>query len=262
MNLEEKLSDKPYFSIRININTQTTLTMLTEFLKRWKFVYACFEHKDKDVKNDHTHIIIWDKGCDEVEFEKNFIKTMKAELKGTRSHGQFAVDHVKKSFERACLYLSKGTKEEEPTIFFNTYFTSPEISEMWLMFWRIHSTSIKKEQEDTSLRQIEVIKRNHWAECTELLTQLKDTRHTSLETYAVIAEFWFDRVVSHFERDIKEWEDKKVAAIISGLMLQTLPKEFKAHKQMKVLSMVGLNNFEKNILLADHEDDMLMPERK
>lgn len=253
MNLKEKLSEKPYFGIRINVSKSVTLEMIKTFLGCWNFVYACFENADKEVANDHTHIIIWDKGCDSVDFEQNFVKKMKLELKGTKGNHRFAVNHKKETFEQGCLYLSKGKQEEMPHIIANTYFTSPEVEEMWLMYWKENARCIKNKLEDTSCRQIETILRNNKEELDAMLFIWK-SENTQMEIYAKVAKFWFDKTLEHFRRDIKEWEDKRVASICSGLMLQTLPEQFKVHKEQKILSMIGLNNFEKNKVMEWDND--------
>lgn len=255
------LANRDYFSIRININTQTTLKMVSEFIQNnYSNYLACFENShtafdfEKAVKNDHTHILIWDDGAGSEDFEFNFIEKMKKNLPFTKSKGQFAESHKKGAFERAVRYICKGKKESPPEIYLNSGdFSEAEILEIWRLFWKESITNQKKADEDTSTRLIEILKNEHLEYIKQRVNHWRDNGLDKLKIYAYVTKFWYDAVLDHFYEKVKKYNKKDFADIVQGLILQTLYTDFAKRNQDSIFAICGLSSFERQLI--ENADD-------
>lgn len=238
-----------YFAVRINISSSCPLETLKNYLSKYDHILGCLESTDKEVKNDHTHILIWGPQIEDADFEKTFVDELKIAIKGTRGNGRYAVNHAKKDYQtQACPYVCKGKIETLPNIFINTDFNDLEIENFWRTYWNVNLVTKTKKCEDDSMRNIERI----WNKNQELFKTTLEPKLASssiLEFQSLIMNFWYNAVVEHYYDEFKVWEDNKVVGVINGLALRTDKEFFKMRKQEKIFSLLCLNNREKNLTL-------------
>jgi len=238
-----------YFGVRINISQSCPLETLTTYLSKYEHILGCFENADNEVRNDHTHILIWGPIIEQENFEKTFVDELKFAIKGVRGNGRYAVNHKMLDFEtKACPYVCKGKIDTLPHIFINTDFNELEIENFWRTYWNVNLVARSKKCEDDSMRNIERIWRANEGAVVDLLEN--KVRHEGiLHAHSTIMNFWYDAVVDHYHEEFKVWEDNKVVGVINGLALRTDKDLFKLRKRDKIFSLLCLNNREKNLAI-------------
>jgi len=238
-----ELSNRAYFSIRINVNKSCSIEQIQNLVKNYANTLACFEAKgfDKLVKNDHVHLIIWNEsGCDTDAWEKEFVERMKSEIKGVKGNERYAVCHEKKGFLNACLYLCKGYIHTPPIIIVNTSFTEPEIEWCWREYWHRHKVSIDKKKEDTSTRIIPRIwerfgdERPHVNRSALSMVQEKE--------YYELFEYWREVCLQIWEEEEKLYSHDKFMEVVMGLMLKSDPKKFNEFTKARHEKIAGFSN--------------------
>jgi len=238
-----ELSDRAYFSIRINVNKSCTVEQIKNLVKNYTNTLACFEAKDcdKEIKNDHVHLILWNEDeVDSENFAKLFVENMKLEIKGTRGNERFAVCHKKQPFLNACLYLCKGYISHEPNIIINTHFSEPEINWMWKEYWLRNRVSIDKKKEDTSLRIIPRI----WERFGDERPHINN-RHLSLvqeKEYYEVFTYWRLVCLQVWEEDEKPYSHDKFMEVVMALMLKSNPDKFERQTLNKHEKIAGFGN--------------------
>lgn len=228
-----KTSDRQYFGLRININSLITEEQILKFISRYQHYLICKEDGDKEVKNTHTHIIIWgdDQPVWDTEEKINateFKDLLHKEIKGTRANGRWALEHKGKEFYKACKYLCKGHIGQKPNMIGNTDFNDLEIEAFWREWWTENLAVTQRLKADDSLRNIEVILKKYNPEYLQLTEELKDARFPlqGTKSYSEISAFWFFKIGDHYYDDIKTWDDRDIEKLLNGLMLQCSKQSF------------------------------------
>lgn len=236
-----------YFSFRINISKSCTRAQVANLLSRHEHVLACFENADRDVKNDHCHIVIWNEKIN----EEAFVARMKLEIPGTKGNGRYAVcrEHEKLEKELKCAlqYICKGTIQTLPDVIISQGINNLEIEQHWRNYWSHNLVSTQKKKEDDSMRNIEVIWRKNVEKFESFKISLKD--EPTSKWFCAWGLFWYDAVCEHYFDEFKVWEDAKITGIINGLLLRSDRVMFQNRKEQKIMSLLGLNNLEKNYIL-------------
>ena len=143
-----------YFSSRVNISSSVSRADVSNFLKLYPTHVCAFEGADKEVKNDHCHIVIWGEGAVDYlteEYKLNWTTRLKEKCPGAKGNGRFSTQNEHKgSLQKALQYVCKGTVNTQPDIISFATITPQKIEECWLAYWGENLKSQKKKQEDTS----------------------------------------------------------------------------------------------------------------
>lgn len=202
-------------------------------MSRYRHSLVCKEDADEDVKNTHTHCLIW--GDDMPSNEEDFAFLLKSKIGGCKGNGRFAICNTEKEFDRAVRYVCKGHKDTPPNIIVNTHaLTQAEILDAWARYWHDKVILKKKEHEDTSMRLMNRLWENNKTEFEGLCGVFKNRYE--------LFKYWHGKVMDAYVKELKTYDDDKFMAHVNGLMLQSDPEGFRIARWHKHCKMAGFSN--------------------
>jgi len=230
------MEDRDYYSVRINISKSVPIAAVISFFEKYDNVLICFEHKDKDIKNDHCHVLIW--GC--ILNHEDFKSALESAIKGAKGNNRWAWCEysTKNPFWSGVKYLCKGTQDSQPVIVLSKGITDIEHLVAYNEFWIHNMISSRKKAEDTSMRMVPRLL-EMWQDSEEHI-RIQQNKKSS-KAYELF-RFWRQMALDEWHKEKKGIDDDNLMKVVNGLCLQSDKQLYDVRTLYKHEKLAGFGN--------------------